>query len=356
MRYMKTGLTHHASGLAAPGFTLFSPLSLPKTFLLNMAGQVVHEWDLPGSPSNYARLLENGNLSVACRAEGGEVDMARGGVMMEMDWEGNVLWQYVDPYQHHDFRRMDNGNLIYIAWQLLPVEFAKRVRGGMPGSEHQRGIWGDCIREVDGSGERVWEWRAWEHMEIEKYPLGPNSNRHEYAHPNTIVPLAGGDALICFRHIDLIAIVDRASGDFTWQRHEPDWGGPHDVQVLDNGNMMIFANRQGRMPAGSKVVEFERAGGETIWEFQANPSHTFDSHFISGAQRLWNGNTLICEGLWGRLFEVTREGELVWEYISPYTFKQSAPGPSVGDVNFVFRAYRYPADGPEIAGRLGAAD
>ncbi|MDP6173170.1 MAG: aryl-sulfate sulfotransferase, partial [Rhodospirillales bacterium] len=293
MRYLKTGLTHLDADLAAPGFTLFSPLYLPKTYLLNMDGEVVHEWDLPDSPSNYAYLLPNGNLMVACRAKGGEVNMARGGVMMEMDWNGKVLWQYVDPYQHHDFRRTDDGGLLYIAWQLLPDDIAARVQGGRAGSEHDWGIWGDCIRHVDKAGELVWEWRGWEHMEIEKYPLAPDDNRHEYAHPNTIFPLADGNALICFRHIDLIAIVDRATGEFTWQRHEPDWGGPHDVQVLGSGNMMIFANRRGRMPAGSKVVEFDQMSGETIWEYQANPSHTFDSHFISGCQRLWNGNTLI---------------------------------------------------------------
>jgi hypothetical protein len=68
---------------------------------------------------------------------------------------------------------------------------------------------------------------------------------------------------------------------------------------------------------------------------------------ISGAQRQPNGNTLICEGLNGRILEVTNLGEIVWDYISPW-FIETPQGPN----NSVFRAYRYRIDSPEIGGRL----
>ena len=57
--------------------------------------------------------------------------------------------------------------------------------------------------------------------------------------------------------------------------------------------------------------------------------------FISGMQRLPNGNTLITEGSDGRVFEVTKDHELVWEFISPY-WGQKLP------MNMVYRAYRVP--------------
>jgi hypothetical protein len=59
---------------------------------------------------------------------------------------------------------------------------------------------------------------------------------------------------------------------------------------------------------------------------------------------------MICEGQWGRVFEVTPEGEIVWEYISPYF------GDYEGGVraNQLFRAYRYATDSPQIRGRLGS--
>ena len=67
-----------------------------------------------------------------------------------------------------------------------------------------------------------------------------------------------------------------------------------------------------------------------------------------GAQRLLRGNTLICEGQWRRLFEVTPEGEIVWEYVSPFMGPDRAGDPS----NEVFRAYRYAEDSPQVRNRV----
>ena len=351
MPHITTGLTHHDPAASTPGFTIFTPLYVSRTYLLNMAGDAVHEWDIVGTVTAYAQLLENGHLLVATKSpESAPPLQQAGGWIRELDWDGNTVWEYNDPYQHHDLRRLANGNTAYLAWELLPEEFAMRVQGGTPGSEHADGIWGDVIREVDPSGNLVFEWRAWEHLEIEAYPLHPDSNRHEFAHPNTLFPMADGNYLVCFRHIDLLIIVDRATGEITWSRHDPELGGPHDAQFLPNGNLLIFANRGGLRPRGSAVIEFDHLTGEEIWAYWGNPTHTFDSNFISGCQRLWSGNTLICEGLWGRIFEVTPAGEIVWEYVSPHSFHRTV-GPSHGDVNFVFRAYRYQPDGSELAGR-----
>ena len=156
---------------------------------------------------------------------------------------------------------------------------------------------------------------------------------------------------ICCRHLDWVAVIEKATGNLVYERREPDWGGPHDFQPLENGNYLVFANRNAQVPRGSKVVEWNPQTDETVWEYWGNPSHTFDSHFISGCQRLWNGNTLICEGLWGRIFEVTPEGEVVWEYISPYKSAEDK-GMSTGDQSTVFRAYRYAPASPEIGGRV----
>jgi len=68
----------------------------------------------------------------------------------------------------------------------------------------------------------------------------------------------------------------------------------------------------------------------SVWTFAgvSSPSH---------AQRLPNGNTLITAGAGGRLFEVTKEGAIVWEYMFPM-FAGAGPNPS----NAVYRAYRIP--------------
>jgi len=356
VRYLKLGLTEHDEARATPGFTLYSPLLQSTSYLINMLGDVVHQWDLPAQPGNYAYLLANGNLFVATKTDVGPVDLnAKGGLIQEIDWDGNVVWEYRDDCQHHDFCRTRNGNLIYLGWEVLPGDHQARVKGGQPGSEHEAGIWGDYIREVDSAGETVWEWHGYDHMDFD-IPLGPNSRRAEYAHPNAISETLDGDILVSWRHIDMCAIIDRVSGDFKWMETNKAWGGQHDVQMLDNGNLMLFANTTARRGPGaaSQVIEFNHQTGETVWQYRGDPAYTFHSPHISGCQRLASGNTLICEGLWGRIFEVTPLGDVVWEYISPY-FVQSTRNAPDRNSNSVFRAYRYASDGPEIQGRLGSA-
>ena len=102
------------------------------------------------------------------------------------------------------------------------------------------------------------------------------------------------------------------------------------------------------------IIEFNPDTEEEVWVYEADPPWAFYSPHISGAQRLWSGNTLICEGLWGRIFEINPEGEVVWEYISPH-FGPCGP-PEINNPaaigNWVFRAYRYAPESSEINGRL----
>jgi hypothetical protein len=95
-------------------------------------------------------------------------------------------------------------------------------------------------------------------------------------------------------------------------------------------------------------LQFDPTTLEIHWQYTPleagfNPvgdASKFYSPYISSAQRLPNGNTLITEGSDGRLLEVTEEHELVWEYINPYS--STLPGGST--LNMVYRAYRVPYD------------
>jgi hypothetical protein len=238
----------------------------------------------------------------------------------------------------------------------LPEDVAAKVPGGMPGTEHKDGMYADVVREVSPTGETVWEWHAVYDNDVEKYPIFPTAHREEYCHANTVFPLPNGDVIVNWRANNTMVIVDRETRQVKWDLCDLSYGQHHDVQQLENGNILFFANgafvdAQGP-EAGSRVIELDPKTKEIVWEYHGTPRHTFFSWFISGAQRLASGNTLICEGTWGRIFEVTPEGDRVWEYVSPY-FVEKHPAYTAG--NYVFRAYRYAADGPEIAGRLPAA-
>ena len=92
---------------------------------------------------------------------------------------------------------------------------------------------------------------------------------------------------------------------------------------------------------------------QIVWSYRSVNSHGFFSHIGSSGQRLPNGNTFICSDTEGHFFEVTAEGELVWEYINPVT--RDGAVKVLGDVlpmtNSAFRAYRYAADHPAFKGR-----
>lgn len=146
-----------------------------------------------------------------------------------------------------------------------------------------------------------------------------------------------------------------------FQQHDPRW-----VQAGQPGagNLTIYNNGSNR-PAGqystideitpplnadgSYRIEAGKAFGPAAptWTYQAPNPTDFYSSFISGAERLPNGNTLICSGADGIFFEVTRKGKIVWQLNNPVTLPPVGPeGP-----HSVFRVTRYPADYPAFAGK-----
>jgi hypothetical protein len=92
---------------------------------------------------------------------------------------------------------------------------------------------------------------------------------------------------------------------------------------------------------------------QIVWSYSSKNSVNFYSTIGSSAQRLPNGNTFICAMNSGHFFEVTSSGTVVWEYISPLTRDgiKKIITDNYPTYNAAFRAYRYAADYPGLAGR-----
>ena len=348
----QTGLTLHNREKATPSYTLYAPSWGDTAFLIDLEGNEVNRWQLSAPGNNQCEMLPNGNFFVSERmSEGPPLGPGKGGRLREYDWDGNVVWEHVDIDQHHDSRRLANGGTAYIAWYAMAKELHAQVKGGIPGSEHhQTGeIYGDAIRELDASGDVVFEWRS-EELDFDKYPICPLCNREEYAHANTISPMPNGDYLVSFRVLNLLVIIDRQTGRVKWEHHDLMMGHQHDCQMIENGNILVYANGY-HTPIWtySAALEINPDSHETVWKFDdpTNKASFFSPH-ISGVQRLSSGNTLICEGAAGCIFEVTPEGEVVWEFVSPHVTHHAM----AGNVRWVFRARRYAADSPEIQNRV----
>jgi arylsulfotransferase ASST len=366
LRRAGTGLRVYDPDQAYPGFTLFAPLShgmrpgassAPEVhaepaaaarhpvYLIDMQGEITHTWQMPYPPGEYGYLTERGTLfyngQILNPSYPGQMPF-QAGVALEVDWRGRTLWEIRHPDHHHDGIRLRNGNVLLLCHRALPAALVPKILGGHPGTEHEGALYGDYLIELTTSSQVVWEWRSWEHLDPEEDRITAlQDHRAFWSSGNGIAEWPNGDISISFRNISTVVTVSRRTGKIVWKLGAPPLSGQHAPTPLPNGNLLIFDNGPHRLDDTypySRVIEVDPASREIVWRYQENPVFNFFSPRISNAQRLPNGNTLICEGLFGRLFEVTVDGEVVWEYVSPYF-----TGSPKGQHNSVFRAYRYSA-------------
>lgn len=362
------GLTHSAEG-AFEGYTFFCPVRGHSASVVDMRGRIVHQWH-HDEGIQHIKLLENGHLLIqtAPSKESGELHDIGGsaGAMIELDIEGNTVWEHRDLTQHHDYVRLANGNTVYLAWERMPPAVSERVQGGHHHEDDPEHMWGDVVREVDSDGNLVKEWRSWEHLDFDLDVICPLESHKEWTHANSIEVLPNGDWLISFRLTSTVVIVDYDTGAIKWRwgprsefpDHPKKFGPPelshqHHAQMLENGNILVFDNGCHRLrgPSWSRVVEMDPERFEFRWTYAGKTILEFFSFMVSGAQRLPNGNTLITEGATGRILEVTESHQPVWEYISPWNLpSRFGPTPAV------YRSYRFAADDPRLAGYDFSAD
>ncbi len=149
-----------------------------------------------------------------------------------------------------------------------------------------------------------------------------------------------GNVLVSLRQLDLVLLISRDSKEIVWSytgNYKGGMSGQHDSHMIEKGypgagNIIIFDN--GSSPendlahAGcSFILEVNPVSEKEVWVY--DNGQKFHSSFTSSVQRLKNGNTLINEAAGNRVFEVTPEKEIVWEYVFS---------------NIVNRAYRYGYD------------
>jgi len=154
----------------------------------------------------------------------------------------------------------------------------------------------------------------------------------------------------------------------------------HDAQWITSGlpgagNILIMNNGVGR-PGGNyssvdEIVPPVGASGnyaisfgsahlpkQLAWTYAGTGSERYYEPDIAGAERMPNGNTLICYGTHGLLEEVTSAGEIVWKYVNPVVqagplTQGQTPGLDVKNenMNAVFKVRRYAPDYPGLVGR-----
>lgn len=364
------GLTHHRPQRSFKGYTLVVPLSGDSVFLVDLDGRFVHRWQFNGFSPMKTELLENGNIltmgidhalrpkspppEVGDPVEPFETRLRRLGAnaskILEVTWDGEVVWEYENIAIHHDWKRLPNGNTVLPEWVEIPEDLTKQVKGGtrLPREKLPPNLIGDDLIEIDADGVELRRVETWKLFDPRKDPICPLEGRVEWTHINSVDVNAEGDILFSCRNNSRVAVVN-TNGEMSWKYGAPDTAHQHHATFLENGNVQIFDNGMHRVRgmSTSKVIEVDRSSDEVVWSYQGDPPAQFFSGHISGASRLPNQNTLICEGTSGRLFEVTRTGEVVWEWWNP-VYNTRPNGDTMG---WLFRAYRYAPNHPGLAGR-----
>lgn len=375
-----TGVTIYKPDKCWNGYTIYRGGNV-----IDMNGSLVKRWE---EISQLGKILPGGYVLGDVRCGGPRRE--RGRRLIQMDWEGNIIWEFRkteqikvgdeaiwSAKQHHDFQREGNPVGYYAPHMEPSVEGGKTLILASKEVENKDIAPGklldDCILEVTWDVEIVWEWRSCKHFnqmgfsEAARntiYRQGSKQDPFDWLHSNSISYLGPNkwhdkgdkrfhpDNIIWDgRNTNTIAIIDKKTHDFVW-RVGPDYTdspelrklgqivgqhhahmiprglpGEGNILVFDNGGFAGYGLPNPSSPTGvnnavrpySRVIEFNPNTLEVCWEYSADRRHHFRfySPYISSAQRLPNGNTLICEGNRGRIFEVTRDLEIVWEYVVP---------------------------------------
>ncbi|HEY64297.1 MAG TPA: hypothetical protein G4O02_06960 [Caldilineae bacterium] len=372
-----TGVTIYQPDRCCNGYTLFCHTyedprmgrgGVAHMYLIDMEGHVIHEW-IAHTAVQLLELLPDGSLYYSTR-DRSNIDQAG---LYRIAPDSSVLWRYHCRIDH-DFHVMDNGHLMIhcLIDKMVPrlgpelrrnpyiVEIGpdKELLWEWHGEEHIQELIDLCGLEVpidwaERMRQEVEERRAWDER-LQAMPSEEltaliqrliEQRRFDWAHNNTceVMPdnpsaakdprFRAGNILFSYRSLDIIGVIDRESGEIVWAWGPGELDGQHQPTMLPNGHILIYDN--GTRRGWSRVIELDPITEQIVWEYTGTPKHSFYSAAISGAQRLPNGNTFICEGGPGRLFEVTPDGEIVWEFKSPY-----------GDEGTygIYRATRYAPD------------
>ncbi len=394
-----TGQSPHR---VSSGYVFYAPTASESSYLVGNDGAIAHSW--PGSgPSGLAvKILPDGAILRSTTSYSARFFAGRGvgGKVERWTWDGKLEWSYVLPdseryMQHHDVTALPNGNVLILAWEWKSAEEA-RVAGREAGKTSPDGIWSEAIFEVrpepPEGGSIVWEWHVWDHLgkgpgRIDINFTGSTADpagNPDWLHLNSVsYHPKRNQILLSSRPWSEIWIIDHGTtaaeaagpaGDILYR-----WGNPqaygagtaadqrlfnqHDAHWIAEGlpgaeHILVLNNGVGRgYSSADEIVPPVDGGGRyamgadgrygpegPLWTFGATAGAGFLTATAGSAQRLRNGNTLLCLSNANRVVEVTPEKEIVWNL-------NLGAGEAGG---YTFRAQRIAVDEVQLAGtRLG---
>lgn len=250
------------------------------------------------SSGAFANAFDKRELSMESMAEGNTLIVEFGGNktfngdrVIEVDYDGNIVWEYGGMDKPQDVERLPNGNTLItvyaeqrvievnsagtIVWEktglIEPMDAERLPNGNTLITEYG----GNRVIEIDNGGSIVWE----------KTGLDRPFDAERLGNGNTLITECGANR-----------VIEVGNGGIVWEK--TGLNAPVDAERLCNGNTLITEH------VGMKVSEVDSAGNE-VW-------NKTGLHVPKDAERLGNGNTLIAECGANRVIEVDSSGATVW--------------------------------------------
>ena len=329
---------------AFDGYHLYVAGHGPEARLMDMKGEVLHTWrkkfldiwpdweayrptESKNNPPHYfvrSYLYPNGDL----------LAMFEGYGLVKLDRNSNILWTYSGSSQggavgcHHDFWVDDTGSITVLTYtrDRIVESINKKVS-----------IWEDYVAVLDSDGHEQERYSLLECFLNSDYAplLEEIIGKGDHAlHTNSIQVFDGslghladfyqrGNILVSCRENDVVAIVDPRQRRVVWAMKGM-WMGQHSVRLLRQGTMLLFDNK-GNKPiyenwfvGTSRILEFNPISQRIIWQYPDESTSSFFCPILGVVEQVANGNRIVTDSFSGRAFEVTRENEIVWEWISPH--------------------------------------
>jgi len=339
------GVTRHDPYRAWPGLNLCCSGHAPEAMLMDMEGDVLHRWSCSFEQAfqeegtrrstefwRRVHLFPNGDLLAIFEGQG----------IVKLDRDSRLLWARRNG-AHHDLEVTPDGDI----WVLTRAAARLQLEG------EWRRLAEDFVSVLDPDGNETRRYSlldAFRDTEHEGVWISTGNLEGDVLHTNTIHLLDGriagrvpafraGNVLTSMLQLDAIAVLDTETGKIAWTARG-DFHRQHDPKILPDGHLLLFDNGAEGAETSS-VLELDPDTGREAWRWRGTEAEPFFSYTCGTADRLPNGNTLVTESDNGRAFELSPDGEIVWEFYNPHV-----GGPDGEFIATLFDVVRLPADFP----------
>ena len=234
----------------------------------------------------------------------------------------------------HDLIALPNGSYWIICDEIRTVDLSAQGRSS------QSRVTGALIQHVDEYGQLVFEWSAFDHLEIDLSVLDPidlNGATINCTHANSLDLESDGNPIVSLRNLNEVTKFNGTTGAVIWRL-----GGKHNQFTFTNVDGQAFNHQHGvRAKSGSSLVLLDNLGesssraeryelDETNHVARLMGSYVSTDKVIAqiggSTQSLANGHTLVSFGNGGGVEEYDATGKVVWRI--------------TGNPGYVFRAER----------------